>query len=354
MRIAAMLCLALPFIASAAIAQTARPVRDDVGFCWRADDMDSLMSFLSLRADPAPGRSGGRLIGGISPHDDYLYAGPTYYPLFRNLRAKEVVIFGLVHGAVRKEMNNPHDVLIMDDYDLWRGPYGPVAPSPLREYLKARLPKADVIVSDRAHDLEHSIEALIPYLQYFTRDVKIVPIMVSAMDRARMEDVSGRLAEALSAYVREKNLKLGEDIAFLISTDANHYGADFNNTPFGDDERAHATAAGNDRRIAGTYLNGVVTRERIHELSEEIRWDSTGGSGRPLWCGRYPVAFGLLTVTNLVQRLNAGRLNSALLKYSDTWTGKVIPLEGTHMGITAPFSLKHWVGFFSAALYLAE
>jgi MEMO1 family protein len=346
--------LLLALVLTAARAQTTRPVRDDVGFSWRAGDMDSLMAYLARNAGGEPEAGGGLLIGGISPHDDYLYAGPIYYPLFKHLRAREVVIIGLVHGAVRREMSNPHDVLIFDAYERWSGPYGPVLPSPLREFLKARLPKSDVMVSNKAHDLEHSIEALIPFVQYGTRDVRITPIMVTAMDLPRMEELGNRLADLFASYIAEKKLKLGEDIAFLISTDANHYGADFNNTPFGDDEAAHRKATENDRRIAATYLNGEITGERTRRLSDEIRWDSTGQSGRPLWCGRYPVAFGLMTIAKTVSLLHAGSVRGALLNYSDSWTGGVLPLRGTHLGLTAPFSLKHWVGFFSAGLYLEK
>ena len=42
-----------------------------------------------------------------------------------------------------------------------------------------------------------------------------------------------------------------------------------------------------------------------------------------------------------------------LFKYSDTWTEGVLTVKGTKMGITAPYSLKHWVGFLSAGFYLA-
>jgi MEMO1 family protein len=48
----------------------------------------------------------------------------------------------------------------------------------------------------------------------------------------------------------------------------------------------------------------------------------------------------------------AGKLEGKVFKYSDSWTLKVLPLKGTHMGTTAPFSLKHWVGYLSAGFYL--
>ena len=49
------------------------------------------------------------LVAGISPHDDFLYAGQVYFPLFRSVKPKEVVIFGVTHGTVRKEIGDPQE-----------------------------------------------------------------------------------------------------------------------------------------------------------------------------------------------------------------------------------------------------
>jgi hypothetical protein len=45
-------------------------------------------------------------------------------------------------------------------------------------------------------------------------------------------------------------------------------------------------------------------------------------------------------------------LTGEILRYSDTYSEGVLPVKGTQMGITAPFSLKHWCGFMSAAFYI--
>jgi len=84
---------------AALAAQDTRPVRDDVGFCWNAASMQKLVEY--LESQEKEHFSGERLVAAISPHDDYLYAGRVYYPLFKILRAKEVVIFGVTHGTVR-------------------------------------------------------------------------------------------------------------------------------------------------------------------------------------------------------------------------------------------------------------
>jgi len=55
---------------------------------------------------------------------------------------------------------------------------------------------------------------------------------------------------------------------------------------------------------------------------------------------------------NVVREIDHKKIDGTLFKYSDTWTEKVIPIKKTHLGLTAPFSLKHWVGFLSAGFYL--
>ncbi|MCU0236219.1 MAG: AmmeMemoRadiSam system protein B [Acidobacteria bacterium] len=331
-------------------AQDVRAVRDDIGFCWHPAQMQRLLDLLAgtVAADmPAPG-----LVAGISPHDDYLYAGSVYYPLFMDLRTREAVIFGVTHGSVRKEIGDPRGVLILDGFRSWNGLGAPVGISPLREHLKRSLEKGDFIVSDRAHSLEHSIEALLPWLQHFNPGIRITPIMVTAMPFARMEELSSRLAAAMAAYIRAHKLQLGRDIVFLISADANHYGRDFANIPFGEDENAHAQGIEQDRRIAQAAIAGVLDDEKVLGLTREL-WGATYLDYRnTYWCGKYDIPFGLLAVRKAVLLATGKRLSGKLFRYSDTYSEGVLPLKKAGFGITAPYSLKHWVGFFSAGFFL--
>ncbi len=332
-------------------AQTIRPIRDNVGFCWNADEMTRFINYLDKRfSNEFNVGVPGNLIAGISPHDDYLYAGRIYYPLYKLIKAKEVVIFGVTHATVRAAMNDPKNILILDDFEKWHGPYKDVVISPLREKIKLEL--NEYMISDKAQTIEHSIEALIPFLQYYNRDVQITPIMVTAMPYNKIEKISSRLADIISDYIKINNLELGKDIFFLISTDANHYGKDFDNAPYGEDRKAHETGTEKDKKIAGTAFNGEITAQKIFQLSKEILPSEKAEKTIPIWCGRYPTVMGLLTINKILQNLNAGKLEGKLLAYSDTVTEGVIPIKNTSMGTTAPFSFKHWVGFFSAAFYI--
>ncbi|RJP61634.1 MAG: AmmeMemoRadiSam system protein B [Ignavibacteriales bacterium] len=296
--------------------------------------------------------SGDNLVAGISPHDDFLYAGRVYFPLFRMINTKEVVIFGLTHGTVRKEIGDPKDILILDEFDYWKGPFGNISVSPLREKIKKELGKQYFVINNKAQSLEHSIEALLPFLQYYNRDIKITPIMVTASSLERMDEISSKLSEIISSYINENKLKLGKDIFFLFSSDANHFGKDFSNTPYGEDKAAHLKGTANDKRIADTYFNGSINKEKIEKFTNELWPDSLSNEPKPLWCGRYSIPFGLLTTTKVIKNVTGKDIEGKVLRYSDTWTEKVIPLQNTSLGITAPFSLKHWVGFLSAGFYL--
>jgi AmmeMemoRadiSam system protein B len=325
-------------------AQSVRFPRDSVGFCWDRDEMTRLISFLE-KDNPFLAQSFD-IVAGISPHDDYLYAGRVYYPLMKSLKADEVIIFGVTHGTVRREIGDPKDRIILETFSAWKGSGEAVPISPLRDMIRANLDTTYRLIDNRAHSLEHSIEALVPFLQVYHPNVRITPIMITAMSFSRMEEISSKLADIIVNYAHQHQFAFGRDIAILISSDANHYGRDFNNVPFGEDEKAHRIGTSNDRQIISTCLEGPVTKKKIQALTDTLR--------NVVWCGKYSVPFGLLTTLKIFEKISTKHLGGKLLRYSDTFTEGVLPLHGTTLGITAPFSLQHWVGFGSVAFYLDQ
>ncbi len=334
-------------------AEDVRPIRDDVGYCWQEEQVNRLMDYLETQKSEAAALP--PLVAGISPHDDYLYAADIYYPLFSRIKVREVVIFGVTHGTVRKQIDDPQGKLIFDRYLHWTGPFKKVGISKLREYLKENFDKKNYLVSNEAHRLEHSIEAFIPFLQYFNPDIKITPIMVTGMDFDTMDRLSESLSIHIAAYIKKNNLEIGKDIFFLISADANHYGKDFDNTVFGEDERAHQLGTAHDKKIAHTCLSGNIDKDKIRNLTRQL-WGKTYRDYKDtVWCGKYSIPFGLLTLLKTLDKVEkGGQLKGKILKYSDTYTSGVLPLKKPGYGITAPFSLKHWVDFFSAGFYVTK
>lgn len=327
-----------------------RPVRDDVGFCWNASSMKILVDYLAAQEKEKFESKG--LVAAISPHDDYLYAGRLYYPLFSHLKTKEAVIFGVTHGTVRNEIKGLDSVLILDEFDRWPGVLKPVEISPLREYIKAHLKAEYFIVNNRAHEIEHSIEALIPFLQYFNPEVKITPIMVAPMPLDRMKEIADALSEVMATYLKEHNLTPGKDIVFLISADGNHYGRDFNNLAFGEGQEAWEKGLAFDRQLIASYLTGPIDDRKVAGLTGELWGKTYLDYKNSYWCGKYSIPFGLLTTTRVIAKATGKNISGKLFRYSDTYSEGVLPLKKIGLGTTAPFSLRHWVSFCSIGYYL--
>lgn len=328
---------------SLAIGGEIRHFFDNVGYCTRPAQIEAVVKAATqaekelLKKEKSKG-----FFAVICPHDDHIFAGRVYvHAIPKIARAKTVVIFSVTHGNVRRAINDPRGVLIFDDYNSWAAPYSPVQVDvKLRNFLESHLDKADFIVSRKAHDLEHAAEAMVPFLQYYNRDVKILSIMVTRMSWWKMNEISLKLAKALQSYIEENRLKTGKDIAFIISTDATHYGPDFNYQPFGLDEEAHRKATAQDRELGEKFLSGPLTKEKIRFFADRV-WGE-----RIPWCGVYSVPFGLLTIYNL-SRLEGKGLLGIALRYGDSYSLGVLPIFRKGIGITAPFSLKHWVGYWA-------
>lgn len=332
-------------------AQSVRTVKDSVGFCWNPYEMNRFIKFLEDRNKESLNNVQ-PMIGAISVHDDYLYAGDVYFQLFNKIKAKEVVIFGVTHSSVKKEVGLFQNVIVLDEFNEWRGVYSNVGVSPLREEIKKGLNPKDFIVNNKAHSIEHSIEALIPFLQYYNRDIKITPVMIPQINLETMKLISGNLSEIITSYMKRNNLVPGKDILFIISNDANHYGEDFKNFPYGLDLAAHSKATENDKRILRQNFECGITDKTISDIAGELIPASDNSKTIPLWCGRYPITFGLMTIKKVVEQVEGKEIEGKLFKYSDTLTEKVLPFENTSMGLTAVFSPKHWCGWFTLGLYL--
>lgn len=116
--------------------------------------------------------------------------------------------------------------MVFDSYEAWQAPYGPVRISVLRDKITCQLPRSEYVILDSLQDVEHSLEALIPFLQYYNPCVEIVPILKPAMDPGRMEGLAGSLAWAISKVMDTDDLEWMKDFALVISNDAVHYECD--------------------------------------------------------------------------------------------------------------------------------
>ncbi len=284
----------------------------------------------------------------IAPHDDYAYAGYMYPLVLRNITAPVVVIFGVAH----KGQLGLEDQLIFDSFTHWRGPYGDIAVSALRDRIKGKLSRGSWRVSDEMHSIEHSIEAKLPFLQHYNRAVELVPILVPSMSFARMNELALQLAQAIASLMQDERREWGTGIALVSSTDAVHYGDEGwggrNFARYGVGAEGYAKALAHEQRIMNDCFRGELRPDRIERFTRYTLADHDHREYKWTWCGRYSVPFGLLTSWHLQQSLRAPPLGGTILGYTTSLDDQRISVDDLDgMGVTAPATLRHWVGYAS-------
>ncbi len=339
--------------------ETMRGLVDTVGFAHTKTQIEGVVSLSedlekdSLQAhDDEYNLSQHPWIAGVCPHDDYIYAGRVYVNLLNHIKARRVVLFGVAHRA---RNFNVEDRLIFDTFKTWRGPYGPVPVSSLREEILQLLPTEDYLVSDTIHSVEHSVEAIVPFLQYYNRNVEIVPILVPYMKWDRLVELSKRLAKVLGVIISKNHWVLGQDIAFVSSSDCVHYGDEgWGKTyycPFGADSVGYDKAVAQEHDLISEHLVGEVNIEKVHDFFTRLVDQNDVKTYKITWCGRFSVPFGLACSDYLMKELKEKPLVGRFLRYGTSVSFGRLPIENMGMGVTAPGNLHHWVGYVAVGYF---
>ncbi len=326
-----------------------RGQQDAIGFASTAEQMKGVWDLAA--APPAPhlfGPAGAPGVAGlIAPHDDYLYSGRVLRQAIPLVTAKTVVLVGVFH---RYRKFGARDALVFDTYPAWRAPDGPIAISPLREEILAALPAGDAVRSAAMHDSEHSLEAIAYWLKHAQPAVEIVPVIVPAMDFARMETLASRLGDAIAAAMARRGWRLGRDLAIVISTDGVHYGTDFKYAPYGDGGiEAYSRAVAADEALLVGPLAGPVTADGVRALYASFVDPAAPDTYRLTWCGRFSVPLGLLTLARVTQAAEQRAPAGAPVAYATSVGLAELPLRELGLGETAPANLFHFVGLPAAA-----
>ena len=148
------------------------------------------------------------VIGLILPHAGYTYSGLVTGATISRIRFKDTfIIMGPNHTGMGKSLS------IMTK-GKWKTPLGDVEiDTELSRQILAECRHLEE--DDTAHRYEHSIEVQLPFLQYFKRDIKIVPIMLSASGGAAYKRLGKEMAKAIKSLKRE--------VVIIASSDMTHY-----------------------------------------------------------------------------------------------------------------------------------
>ena len=217
-------------------------------------DLEALLTQANPQNKTAPGPLPKAL---IVPHAGYIYSGPIAAKAYRRLEAgrgqiTRVILLGPAHRvAVRG--------LALPQASAFSTPLGLVNIDQATCNKILSLPQ--VLQSNAAHALEHSLEVQLPFLQKVLGDFDLVPLVVG---NASAEEV---------AQVLDK-LWGGPETLIVISSDLSHY------LPYAlaqhidhqtSDMILHLqTGITHEQACGGTPVNGLLLAAKQHGLKPEL------------------------------------------------------------------------------------
>lgn len=148
------------------------------------------------------------VIGLVAPHAGYIYSGAVVGAVLSRVKFKDTFI---VIGPNHTGRGKPVSIVTEG---TWKTPLGEVK---IDTKLAQKLVSISSYLTEDvlAHEFEHAIEVQLPFLQYFKKDVKIVPIIVGTADPEAFKQVGHDIAQALS--------ELKTEAVIFASSDMNHY-----------------------------------------------------------------------------------------------------------------------------------
>jgi AmmeMemoRadiSam system protein B len=214
-----------------------------------------------------------RYLGGLCPHAGYMYSGATAGALFGRL---DVPGTAVLMGPKHHGDGAPYAVW---PAGAWRTPLGD---APVNgEVAAAILEKCPALEADElAHRAEHSLEVVVPFIQFVNPEAAIVPVALAPMPMAEVQATGEGLAAALAPF--------GDGVVVIISSDMTHYES------AASAERKDTLAL---ERLTALDPEGLLEVARAHDIS---------------MCGVWPAAVGLAAFRAL------GGTAGTLIKYTNS------------------------------------
>ncbi|MCP4107496.1 MAG: AmmeMemoRadiSam system protein B [Desulfobacteraceae bacterium] len=221
---------------------------------WYPGDPDGcereIKDFLK-QSDTSPG-SDRKLVGGITPHAGWFFSGSIACNVINSLKGEDpvdvIVIFGMhLH---------PDSPNYMMKQGAWETPFGELQiAEELAEELAKRF-KFNIETSER-FSRDNTIELQLPFIKYFFKDTKIIPIGVPPAEKS-LE--IGKVAVDISK-------ELGLQMKVIGSTDLTHYGSNYGYEPKGTGAKAlDWVRTENDRRA----IDAMVAMEPEEVIREGL------------------------------------------------------------------------------------
>ncbi|MBL0313792.1 MAG: AmmeMemoRadiSam system protein B [Holophagaceae bacterium] len=193
----------------------------------------------------------------IVPHAGYIYSGPIAASAFAQLSPvrdsiRRVVLLGPTHRVYASGLALP-------GVNAFETPLGRISVD--QDAVHFLKPLRQVSISPSAHELEHSLEVQLPFLQQVLSDFKLVPLAVG-----------DATPQAVSEVI--ETLWGGPETLIVVSSDLSHY------HPYDlaqqIDQRTCANIVelqqldSHDQACGATPVNGLLLAARHHRLNAHL------------------------------------------------------------------------------------
>lgn len=227
------------------------------------------------------------------PHAGFQYSGTiaahSYCELAKNGFPEVFIIIGPNHTGLGSEVS-------VFNKGEWITPLGNIQVD--EEFADTLISFSDFASADfAAHMREHSIEVQLPFLQYFSNDFKIVPVVLGSQTISAAND--------LAAAILKAGEKLDKSYCVIASSDLSH---------FNTQERAN--------KVDGFVLEDIENMDEFKLLEEIIQYNIT-------MCGYGPV------MTTMILSKMCGKNTSEIRAYktSGDISGDLSSVVGYASGI---------------------
>lgn len=215
----------------------------------------------------------------IAPHAGYIYSGPIAASVYAPLAAlrgtvRRVILLGPTHRVAI-------DGLAVPTCSKFATPLGEVAVD--RESIACIADLPQVVTSDEAHALEHSLEVQIPFLQTVLGEFVLLPL---AVGRASVEDVAEVLERVWG----------GDETLIVVSSDLSHY-LSYDMACCSDSRAARQIldldpTLNHQQACGATPVNGLLLAARLHQLHGKLldlrnSGDTAGDKARVVGYGAF-------------------------------------------------------------------
>ena len=231
-----------------------------------------MLEYAILEASESIPKDKKKVIAAVSPHAGYAYSGAVAAQTIGQIEIPETVI---LLGPNHTGKGAPIGLSTA----TWEMPMGnvPVDQDMARELLA----ETDYVKEDElAHRYEHSIEVQIPFLQMYQPKLSIVPLSISHVSYAVVDEIGLALTEVIR--------RSGKEVLILASSDMTHY---------------------ESREVAEKKDHYVL--KKLADMDPHLLYRSVTGHQISM-CGIMPVTIALIAAIEL------GATKTELVQYTDS------------------------------------